>query len=474
MSVNTFPPLLFLLSALLFGNPAQGQSVKLVAAPDIVPPATAEMQNPDFWIDRIGPGAEKVILTPRQIAELNLKNRTRPLDAVDINGKPAPLENLVKNTGYRGLQYYAQDPLALTPFPGDSLKIGLKSLHDTIAAAKYFDRRHIPYTDAMNADIIALMAEDAIPTTVKPRAAILVRHTLNRFVPIETPAFYDQFGWLDMFAFGSFEGGTPVAVLHTSSDGAWHYIRAMHLYGWVPATSVAFGAPKEIQRLADPERFIVALPHKISVFADPRRRTILVEAYQGTRLALAERSPVGFKVIVPVRKPDGSLMAAEGWVAPDADVSVGWQPFTQANVIRTFFRLLNRPYGWHDSYHERDCAGSIRTVLRTFGIFVPRGTLQELHSADHVVCFPKETPRETKYRLLDSCEPGITVCGFSGHVVIYLGEVNGSRFVIHSNGYSYHDSTGTEVKISRVNVCDTEIEGGSNIGEWTELATFKP
>ena len=52
--------------------------------------------------------------------------------------------------------------------------------------------------------------------------------------------------------------------------------------------------------------------------------------------------------------------------------------------------------------------------------------------------------------------------------------MDGSHFVIHSNGYSYHKKDGTEVLIGRVGVCDTEIEGGSNIGDWTELATFKP
>jgi hypothetical protein len=187
-----------------------------------------------------------------------------------------------------------------------------------------------------------------------------------------------------------------------------------------------------------------------------------------------EKTAAGYRVLVPHRKSDGSLEIATGWLRPDADVSVGYQPFTQANVLRTMFRLLNRPYGWGNSCNERDCCGAIRTVLRIFGLNVPYGTTHELHSTDHVYAFPKDTPKEVKYKYLDSCEPGITMCGFDGHIVMYLGKVDGSYFVIHSNGYSYHDKDGTEIRIGRVGVCDTEIEGGSNIGEWTELATFKP
>jgi hypothetical protein len=467
-------PVLFLLLAFLSISPSAAQQPKLVAAPDIVPPATAEMQNPDYWIRLIGPGAEKVIMTPEQISALNRKNRTRALETTDINGKPYSFANIMRNREFEGLQFYSQDPLSLRPFPGDSLKIGLKRIRDYVTAGKFWDRRGLPYSDDMKREIIARMSEESVPATVEPRTGILVEHTLNRAAPIATPAHNAQFGWLDMFAIGSFETGAPVAVLHTSADGAWHYIRAEFMYGWVPAVSVAFAPPRNIRRLAESDRFIVVLPHKLSVFGDRERRTILAEVYQGTRLVIASRTADGYRVLVPFRKPDGSLLAAEGWVAPDADVSVGYQPFTQANVIRTMFRLLNRPYGWHDSYHERDCCGAIRTVLKTFGIITPRGTTHELHSSDHVICFTKETPREVKYRQLDTCEPAITMCGFTGHIVMYLGKVDGSYFVIHSNGYSYHDADGTEVKIARVGVCDTEIEGGSNIGEWTELATFKP
>ncbi len=321
----------------------------------------------------------------------------------------------------------------------------------------------------MKKDIIADMAEDSITAVVKPMPGILVEHTLNRLVPRETPAYYDQFGWLDHFAQGSLETGVPVAVLHTSADGAWRYIRSEFMYGWVPSRAVALAPPREVRSLTEPDKFIVALSHKISVFADRERTSIISEAYQGTRLVLTGRSAEGFRVLMPFRKPDGTLMAAEGWVAPDADVSVGWQPFTQANVIRTMFRLLGRPYGWHDSWHERDCCGVIRTVFRTFGIIVPRGTIHELHSSDHVICFAKETPKDVKYRQLESCEPGITVCGFTGHVMIYLGKVNVPTSsltpTVTATMRRWHG-----MKISRVGVCVRD-EGGSFIGDWTELAT---
>ena len=57
-----------------------------------------------------------------------------------------------------------------------------------------------------------------------------------------------------------------------------------------------------------------------------------------------------------------------GWVMPDAEVSVGFLPFTQRNMINTVFTLLNRPYRGGGGEHERDCDGTVRTVLKVFGI----------------------------------------------------------------------------------------------------------
>jgi hypothetical protein len=176
---------------------------------------------------------------------------------------------------------------------------------------------------------------------------------------------------------------------------------------------------------------------------------------------------------MPFRKADGRLETAVGWLRPEADVTVGFQPYTQANVIRTMFRLLNRPYGWADSEHDRDCCGSIRTVLKTFGIITPRWTTHELHYTDHVYAFPRTLANEKKYELVSKCEPGITMIGHGGHIIMYLGAVDGAHFVIHSNGYSYSDET-TEYRIARVGITDTEIDGGSKVDTWTEISVFKP
>jgi len=457
---------------LFIGNAYPQEQTKLIASPDVIPPATEAMQHPEFWISRID-NPDRVIMTPEQISELNRKNHSRALEIKDINGNPYSIANLA-NRGFQGIQFYGQDPLSVKSVPGDNLRKGISNGIDYVSKRTIWDRRQIPFSDTMKKDIIDTIDIDSIPDTVTPRYGILVSHTLERLVPSPQAAYSSQYGWLDMFQTGSLETGTPVAILHRSKNGDWYYIKSEFSYSWIPASHVAEGSEKQIRHLSKPDNFLVVIGHKIPVYSDKGYKTWITDYFQGAIIRLEKKNVSGYQVLIPFRRADGSLDAVTGWVKPDDEVHVGFQPFTQRNILNTIFGLLYHPYGWHDCDDERDCCGIIRTVYKTFGIYTPRGTTHELHYTDHVYAFPKDTPKDVKYRCLDTCEPAITLCGFSGHIVMYLGKADGIHYVVHSNGYSYHDKDGTEIRVARVSVTDTELEGGGNVELFSEISTFKP
>jgi hypothetical protein len=179
-------------------------------------------------------------------------------------------------------------------------------------------------------------------------------------------------------------------------------------------------------------------------------------------------------VLVPFRKSDGGFEAVPGLVKPDAGVSVGYQPFTQRNIITTFFAKLNDPWSGPDAYEARHCCGTVRGVLRTFGIKVMDSTTFQLHASDHVISYPESTATDIKYGYLAKCEPGVTLLGSPAHVILYLGESGGRHYVIHSTGYDYKRDDGTVMMLRRVNVNDTELEGGSQVNTWTYMCELKP
>ena len=466
--------LLCLIIAMLTAGSSYGQEKKLIASPNVIPPATEAMQHPEFWIDRLDGDPGSIVLTSSHIKELNAKAGTRPVAGKDINGNPFSIQDYIDWSDKIGLRFHTEDPLAIKSIPGDSLRARFRRTREYFTGKTYWDRRHLAYNEQMKNEIIERTGENGIPDTVYPQYGILTAHTLIRVLPAHEAAYDSQFGWLDMLQSTSLETSTPVAVLHMSQSRDWYYVKSYHSFGWVPASQVAIGSADEIKRLAGSDEFIVVLAHKVPVYTDSEFSNFLTDIYQGARITLVKKTAQGYNVTMPHRSSDGSLETLSCHIEPDADIHTGYQPFTRRNVITTFFKLLNRPYSWMGAGHERSCSGAVRSGLKTFGILAARGTSFELHYPDHVIMFRKDTPNDIKYRHLDTCEPGITLTGFSGHILLYLGKVDGLHYVIHQNGYSYHDENGTELRVGRVSVNHTELEGGSDISLWTELSVLKP
>ncbi len=470
MPRHTTVTTILVIIALFIAGPAPCQEGTVRSAPDVIPPATPDMQRAGFWTGRM-PEPDRMLLSGADIAALNERNSRRSLVRSDVRGGDVSYENLAQR-GYQGLQVHRVDPLSLNPAPGDSVGSGIAAGASFVERRDLWDRRHIPFTDGMKRSIIESMDQDAIPATVTPETGLIVRHTLVRRVPSHLAAYGRQYDWLDMFQIGAFETGTPVAVYHRSRDGDWLYVKDYFLFGWVPAANVAFGSDEELRKFAEPEHFVVALAHRVPVYSAESAGNIwLADIFQGTKLPLESKDDPEF-VTAPVRRPDGSLGTARGRLKEDAGVHVGYQPFTRRNIVETIFRLMDHPYGWGDSAHERDCCGIIRTVFNTFGIFTPRAPTHQFLHTDTTLIFPEDTPKTEKERLLGSCAPGNTLCGFGGHIMLYLGEVDGNHFVVHSNGYSYHDPDGTELRVARTSVTDTNLEGGSDIERFTHAAEY--
>ncbi len=442
------------------------QTQKAVNAPALSPNVTAEMNTPDFWIKNLKGDPDRVILTPAQIAELNRKNRTKSYKFIDINGKEYSL--LGKNS------YLVDDPLSIVSISGDSVRAIMEQRLKSFERGTSYDFRHKVVDDAAKRKIIEKTRYTQIPVTITPRYGILVCASQNMKYPTAEEFWPEPDGWISNNSFSSLDAASPVAILHTSEGGDWYYIRSEIHFGWVPATHVATSAARDIGNFVNAKSFVVATAGKVPVYADAAQGAFLLDLYMGARLPLVRKASDGWHVLAPFRMPDGSFKAVPGLIRPDTGVSESFQPFTRSNVIRTFFAKLGDPWSSGDYYEGRHCCGTMRGVLRTFGISVLNSTTFQLHASDHVYSYPENTPNEVKYQYLAKCEPAVTMLGSPAHVILYLGEANGRQYVIHSTGYDYKAPDGTVQLLRRVNVNDTELEGGSQVNTWTYMCELKP
>ena len=451
---------------ILFNDTVQGEEVTYKNAPKFLPNTTEAMHHPEFWISRINGDPDKVWLTPEQILELNRKNSVKSYVYKDVHGKEYTIKSAETNL--------VENPLNIKSFPGDSVRVLLDNNRKNLEKRTYYDYRKKEYDDNMKNALYEKTDIGSIPKTIIPKYGILVRHSNNRRFPTNKIAFTERDGWINSFSTTSLDLGMTAAILHTSRDRDWYFIRSVIAFGWVPAVNVVIGSLKEISKYANAKDFIVSTTYKVPIYGDRNMKNFLTDLYMGARVSLVKKMTDGYHVRAPFRKSDGSLETVHGWVKQDARVCEGYQPFTQRNLIETFFTVLYRPWSGGDMYNERNCCGGIRAVLRTFGIFTLNSTLFELHASDYVITFPEDTPKEEKYQYLKGCKPGICLIGSRQHVIMYLGEVDGRQYVIHQSGYPYTEEDGTVVLPRRVNVNDTELEGGSHVDTWTYICTLKP
>ncbi len=433
--------LLLLAGAVVFA--AENEDLP-VRAPDAVKGTSTAMLSPEFWIGKLD-NPDHLMASLSEIQTLNEKNASRIIPAdhpyrknIDRIEQDGPLFNVI-------------DPLEV-PIDAAAVKARLEKNNERLAKGRFFDRWELPLTDEKKAEYFTLVNLTAIPASIDPEYGIIVRHCSARLYPVDEPA-YRMRGYLDDNNVSSLDIGMPVAVVHRSLTGEYCFVLSPVAWGWVPARDIAFGSPSKIRRYRDAGDVVVAVCHRTPFYADRDMNRYMGHLYMGERVRFDKKIGGMCRLVVPVREEDGDLEFERAWIPTGDHISVGYLPFTQCNVIRTAFKLLGRPYGWHDSWGERDCGGIMRVIFNCFGFSLPRYWSFEQLCTDRAEYVGDMEDIEAKSDKLTSFPEGVTFTGTTGHIGLYLGAVEGVPFCIHQCGWNYSDD-GMEYKMARTVVSD--------------------
>ena len=112
-------------------------------------------------------------------------------------------------------------------------------------------------------------------------------------------------------------------------------------------------------------------------------------------------------------------------------------------LVTQAFKFLGERYGWGHDYNGRDCTGFVSEVYRSMGIDMPRNSGQQGYGDfGQTTLFDKDTPNEVKLERIKQAKIG-DLMYLPGHVVMYIGEIDGEPYVIHDvHGMSYQDDQG--------------------------------
>jgi hypothetical protein len=412
------------------------------SVPALAPGTMPEMNTAGFWIGR-HPDPDAVIMTG--------------LDIVDFNAY------IIKKTKA------VHDVLRLLPIR-DGQALG-GSLHKMLAQNQgYVDSNGVLMAKDFINHMEVLMGIDQIPPSITAHFAYVVRPSDQRLLPTAKPFYKSATDTaIDRLQNNALDTATPVLVLIESTDHAWVYVISPNSEGWVLSDNVALCPKEDMERYEACTDFVVSIDAKTDIYEDPWLRYHLTYIHMGIRLPFAQEGDNGIiQVLVPVRTEGGWCTFEAAYVAA-SQVHRGFLPYTPRNAISQAFKLLNAPYGWGGMYGEQDCSRFIQEVFATMGITLPRNSSQQGKVGKLMANFTKVNPQNDRRGILaDAVVAGITTLQFPGHIMLFLGSIDGIPYAIHDL-FAYTEPAQPDerlVPINRVVVSSLAIGDGTKKGSF--------
>lgn len=237
---------------------------------------------------------------------------------------------------------------------------------------------------------------------------------------------------IDRFQETAVDIGWPIAILTSSRDGLWYFCLTPLYWGWLHQEHVAIAPREMVMGYVDAQPFVVTIANRGLVAI---QNEIGAAPQMGTRLPLIEETATTYRVRVPVRNPDDTLALVDGTIDKAVgQFSVSYQALTLRNVLYNAFSLLGESYAWGCSrlgIFGRDCSRFVKDAYAPTGVIWPRNANEQATvGAKQVVFSPDMSEAERKRLLVEQATPG-ALLELDGHVMMYIGHVNGEPYVIH-------------------------------------------
>lgn len=422
---------------------APGESLPpLPQGPLLLTSTIPEQLSPDYWINRL-PDPDRPLKTPEQLQFFNKEIHMMIREQVDIF-QPGILPR------------------------GDQIRAQIESEYQTVSGRKLFDiKGAYVKKEFFETQIKPLVQWGQVPNKLMVKWGVATRATSVRALPTNVKML-EEVGDIefDMLQYTLIKLWTPVAIMHTSKDGRWYYIQAPYVRGWVKSKDIAiFKTQKGVKDKLKSGKFLVVTGESIPVCLDPECHERHQRPSMGTILPIVQKNETNYVVAIPLRSTSGSVLLKNYYVSRHSDVHEGFPAFTQRNIIRQAFKLLGARYGWGGMYYGRDCSGFTHDVFLSMGVDMPRDSAQQALIGTQLGHFERYKNEDEKEAALREATPGITLLKMPLHMMLYLGEVDGRFFIIHSTWAERVSMTSDEKnRINQVIVSDLSLNGHSYVG----------
>jgi cell wall-associated NlpC family hydrolase len=394
----------------------------------------AEQLTPEFWVSRLHE-PDRVLYAPAAIAERNAHLLHVDKSMYDLRALPAQLSRA-------------------------QVRAWIAALSER-PSREIFDATGQSVPASTIDALMQAIALDAIPESQAPRWGLTVARAPLRTFPTTLRIFTRRGDSdIDRFQEATLFPGTPVAIVHESTDHDWLFIVSERYAAWIRKDQVAIGNAEEVLGYADRQPYRIVTGAKLRTVFTPEQpalsellldmsvRVPLHVDWPASEAVNGQHPYAAYVIDLPLRGSDGALSFAPALLQKNADTRADYLPLTRANIVRQAFKFLGERYGWGHSYDGRDCSGFVSDVYRSMGVLMPRNTRDQSVSPglEHRG-FGKDDDRDARLAAAHALEPGDLVY-IPGHVMMTLGSIDGEPYVIHdTGGVSYRGADGKRMRV---------------------------
>lgn len=120
--------------------------------------------------------------------------------------------------------------------------------------------------------------------------------------------------------------------------------------------------------------------------------------------------------------------------------------FNRGSITLIGNELIDKPYGWGEKFQDRDCSSMLRDFYLPFGIWLPRGSYNQINSAKNI-SLAGLSGSEKERLTMEKGVPFLTLVHLKGHIMLYVGSKNGRPLMFHTIwGISARNGKGGEYK----------------------------
>jgi hypothetical protein len=209
------------------------------------------------------------------------------------------------------------------------------------------------------------------------QTAVALVPTSVRVLPTARPFFQTADGFpFDSLQNAGLKMNEPIRVLHLSRDGVWAFVETVDANGWVELRDIGYlDEAAAGKRMETPQAVIVK--DMTPVREGRGEATQLVKI--GTLFSITGESPDTWEVSIPVSSGGGSVQEKRVKVPKGAAERFPLE-LSSENLWLLGNEFIDRPYTWGELFQGRDCSSLIRDYFIPFGIWLPRGSYNQINS----------------------------------------------------------------------------------------------